>query len=164
MINSLLGSKLAKTSATPGRTQLLNFYLVNQKFYFVDCPGYGFAHAPEAIRRHWHRLMDEYLSSRDCLRLNVLLLDARVAPTPLDEQMREWLVAYRKPFTLVLTKVDQLSSNQMRETHYRFKPWKANSSLIEYSAIRPTGRRELWWEIDRALALNASSRKSEPIR
>jgi GTP-binding protein len=151
LINSLLGVRLAKTSSTPGRTQLINFYLVNQKFYFVDCPGYGFAKVPEEVRQRWHRLMEEYLESREPLKLNVLLLDSRVAPTSLDEQMLEWLMAYRKPLTLVLTKIDKLSSNELREAHRRLQRWTQNSSLIDYSATKHIGRRELWREILDAL-------------
>jgi GTP-binding protein len=147
LINSLLGGRLARTSSTPGRTQLINFYLVNQKFYFVDCPGYGFAKVPEEVRQRWHRLMEEYLESREPLKLNVLLLDSRVAPTPLDEQMIEWLTAYQKPLTLVLTKIDKLSCNELREAHRRLQRWTQNSSLIDYSAIKHIGRRELWREI-----------------
>ena len=151
LINSLLGVRLAKTSSTPGRTQLINFYLVNQKFYFVDCPGYGFAKVPEEVRKRWHRLMEEYLESREPLKLNVLLLDSRVAPTSLDEQMLEWLMAYRKPLTLVLTKIDKLSGNELREAHRRLQRWAQNSSLIDYSATKHIGRRELWREILDAL-------------
>lgn len=151
LINSLLGVRLARTSSTPGRTQLINFYLVNQKFYFVDCPGYGFAKVPEEVRQHWHRLMEEYLESREPLKLNVLLLDSRVAPTPLDEQMLEWLMAYQKPLALVLTKTDKLSGNELRETHKRLQRWTQDSSLIDYSAIKHIGRRELWREILNAL-------------
>ena len=151
LINSLLGVRLARTSSTPGRTQLINFYLVNQKFYFVDCPGYGFAKVPEEVRQHWHRLMEEYLESRGPLKLNVLLLDSRVAPTPLDEQMLEWLMAYQKPLALVLTKTDKLSGNELRETHKRLQRWTQDSSLIDYSAIKHIGRRELWREILNAL-------------
>ncbi|MFI5173257.1 MAG: ribosome biogenesis GTP-binding protein YihA/YsxC [Terriglobia bacterium] len=147
LINSLLGIRLARTSSTPGRTQLINYYVVNQKFYFVDCPGYGFAKVPEEVRQRWHRLMEEYLESREPLRLNVLLLDSRVAPTPLDEQMLEWLMAYQKPLTLVLTKTDKLSSNELREAHRRLQRWTRNSSLIDYSTIKHIGRRELWREI-----------------
>jgi GTP-binding protein len=151
LINSLLGVKLARTSSTPGRTQLINYYLVNQKFYFVDCPGYGFAKVPEVVRIRWHRLMEEYLESREPLNLNVLLLDSRVAPTPLDEQMLEWLMACQKPLTLVLTKTDKLSSNELREAHRRLQRWTQNSSLIDYSTINHIGRREVWREILNAL-------------
>lgn len=157
LINSLLGTKLARTSSTPGRTQLINFYLVNQKFYFVDCPGYGYAKAPDSIRKQWHRLMEEYLESREPLKLNVLLLDSRVAPTPLDEQMLEWLMAYQKPLTLVLTKIDKLSSNELHEAHRRLQRWTQNSSFIDYSAIQHIGRRELWREILNALSASLRS-------
>ncbi len=151
VINSLLGTKLARTSGTPGRTQMINYYLVNQKLYFVDCPGYGFAKVPETNRREWHRRMEEYLTSREELKLNVLLLDSRVAPTPLDDQMLEWLTAYRKPITLVLTKIDKLSSNELTEAHRRLQRWTQTSSLIDYSAIKHVGRRDLWREITNAL-------------
>jgi GTP-binding protein len=152
VINSLLGVKLARTSSTPGRTQLINFFLVNEKFYFVDCPGYGYARVPEPIRRQWHQLMEDYLKSRETLKLDVLLLDSRVAPTPLDEQMYEWLMACHKPLTLVLTKTDKLSSNGLREAHKRLQRWTQNSSVIDYSATKHVGRSELWREIQEAVA------------
>lgn len=152
VINSLLGEKLARTSNTPGRTQVINYYLVNRRFYFVDCPGYGYAKVPEAMRRDWRRLMEEYLGSRELLKLNVLLLDSRVAPTPLDDQMIEWLTTYRKPLTLVLTKIDKLSSNGLREAHRRLQRWTQDSSLINYSATQNIGQRELWREIQDSLA------------
>ncbi len=152
VINCLLGMKLARTSSTPGRTQLINFFLVNQQFYFVDCPGYGFAKVPEAVRRDWGRLMEEYLKTREGVKLNVLLLDGRVAPTPLDEQMLEWLMAYRKPLALVLTKTDKLSSHELGAAHRRLQRWTQNLSIINFSAIQNKGRRELWREIRNALA------------
>jgi GTP-binding protein len=151
VINSLLGSKLARTSNTPGRTQMLNYFLVNERFYFVDCPGYGYARVPEDIRRRWHRLMEDYLNQREFLKLNVLLLDSRVAPTPLDVQMFEWLTAFQKPLTLVLTKTDKLSSNELRQAHQRLQRWNRNSSMIDYSTIRQTGRHELWQTIRQAV-------------
>jgi GTP-binding protein len=157
VINSLLGSKLARTSGTPGRTQMLNYFLVEERFYFVDCPGYGYARVPEDVRRRWHRLMEDYLNRREFLKLNVLLLDSRVAPTPLDEQMLEWLMAYQKPLTLVLTKIDKLSSNELREAHRRLQRWTQNSSFIDYSAIQHIGRRELWREILNALSASLRS-------
>lgn len=151
VINSLLGTKLARTSGTPGRTQTLNYFLINRRFYFVDCPGYGYAKVPEAVRRAWHRLMEEYLDARDTLKLNVLLLDSRVAPTPLDDQMLEWLIAFQKPLTLVLTKTDKLSFNQLQEAHRRVQRWTQNSSIINYSATQHIGRRELWQKITNAM-------------
>src|SRR6185295_10371975 len=93
LINSLLGRKgLARTSNTPGRTQSINFFLINDGFYFADLPGYGFAKVSKTMRADWGRMAEEYLTERDELALCIQLIDSRHAPTELDVQLDEWLV------------------------------------------------------------------------
>src|SRR5690348_8215623 len=90
LINSLLGRRgLARTSNTPGRTQSINFFLINEQFYFADLPGYGFAKVSKTMRADWGKMAEDYLSDRDQLALCVQLVDARHAPTKLDKQLYE---------------------------------------------------------------------------
>lgn len=115
LINALVGRKnLAKTSNTPGRTQLVNFFLINSRYSFVDLPGYGFARVPEAVRRNWGPMVETYLSRRPSLRLAIVILDIRRDPAAHDMNLLQWLNHYRIPALLVLTKIDKLSKSQVR--------------------------------------------------
>src|SRR5215207_9154582 len=97
LINSLLLRKgLARTSNTPGRTQSINFFLINESFYFADLPGYGYARVSKAMRQDWGKMAEEYLSKRRELRLSIQLIDSRHAPTQLDQQLHEWLIYHQK--------------------------------------------------------------------
>src|SRR5262245_18986557 len=105
LINSLLGTKkLARTSNTPGRTQQINFFKINEQFYFVDLPGYGYARVSKAQRQDLHRLLEKYLARRDAFMLSILLVDSRHLPTELDLQMKSWLEQHARPVLVVLTK------------------------------------------------------------
>src|SRR5215813_5795218 len=91
LINSLLGSKkVARTSNTPGRTQQINFFLINEQFYFVDLPGYGYARLGKSQRQELQRMLQKYLASREALVLSILLVDSRHLPTELDLQTKSW--------------------------------------------------------------------------
>lgn len=109
LINHLLkNKKLAKVSATPGKTQLLNLFLIDDSFYFVDLPGYGYAKVPKAMKRAWSDTLDQYLNESHKLRLILLLLDSRHLPSKDDLQFLEWL-AYREiPCIIIYTKMDKL--------------------------------------------------------
>src|SRR5690348_7680993 len=97
LINSLLGvNRLARTSSTPGRTQSLNFFLINDRFRFVDLPGYGFARVPAAVRKGWQKLATDYLAKRNQLVLSIHIVDSRHQPAELDLQLHEWLDYYQK--------------------------------------------------------------------
>ena len=99
LINSLLGVKgLARTSSTPGRTQALNYFLINRRFYFVDLPGYGYARVPRDVREAWGQMAADYLAKRDSLVLSIHIVDSRHDPTQLDLQLREWLEFHGRPF------------------------------------------------------------------
>src|SRR5947209_1131270 len=116
MINSLLGVKgLARTSSTPGRTQSLNYFLINDRFYFVDLPGYGYARVPRSIRESWGGFVTDYLAMRGPLVLSIHIVDSRHEPTKLDLQLHEWLAAYARPRAVVATKSDKLSNNELRK-------------------------------------------------
>src|SRR5215203_5181813 len=112
LINSLLQRRaLARTSNTPGRTQSINFFLINGSFYFVDLPGYGYAKVSKSMRADWGKMAEEYLSERPNLVLSIHLIDARHEPTELDRQLNAWLVMNELPFVVAATKADKLSSN-----------------------------------------------------
>src|ERR1700750_2491041 len=105
LINSLWGVKgLARTSSTPGRTQLINFFLINQAFAFVDLPGYGYARVPSEIKREWGPMIEKYLATRPNLVLSILITDLRHEPSKLDLLMRDWLIDRGQPFVIIATK------------------------------------------------------------
>lgn len=113
LINTLVGRKnLAKTSNTPGRTQLINFFTINEKISFVDLPGYGFAKVPQSVKKDWGDMMEAYLRERQSLCLVIFILDIRRDPNADDLSLRDWLMQYRIPYLYVLTKSDKLSNNQ----------------------------------------------------
>jgi GTP-binding protein len=107
----LLRKKLAHISNTPGRTQLINFFLINNRYLFVDLPGYGYAKVPEAIKRKWGPMVESYLQLRRSLRLVVMILDIRRDPSGDDLSLMQWLNHYEIPVFYVLTKADKLSKS-----------------------------------------------------
>ena len=116
LLNSLFKSKgLAKVSGTPGKTQRLNYFLVNQKFHLVDLPGYGYAKAPGKVRNDWGRMMQAYLRTRRQLVGVVQLVDCRHDPSREDREMVEWLCGEQLPFCLVATKSDKLALTKRRQ-------------------------------------------------
>jgi GTP-binding protein len=150
LINSLLGrSQLARTSSTPGRTQLINFFLINDAFYFVDLPGYGYARAPLDVKRQWGPMIEQYLATRPNLVLSILISDLRREPTRLDLQMKEWLSSMGKPFIIVATKADKLSGNQLRVSLNRGAKVLNGVELIPYSAVTRKGADRIWKEISK---------------
>lgn len=116
LINSLLGRKaIAKISSTPGKTRALNFFKINDKFLFVDFPGYGYAKVSKSERSSWKRLVESYLRQREVLILVVLLRDISIPDSPYDEQMKEWLLYYEIPLVEVYTKLDKLKANERQK-------------------------------------------------
>ena len=159
LINSLLGVRsLARTSSTPGRTQSLNFFLINKKFRFVDLPGYGYARVPEAIRRSWGEIVTGYLAKRSNLVLSIHVVDSRHDPTKLDVQLHEWLAAHAKPHLIVATKADKLSQNELRRCVGRvaqsLSAPAGRSEVVAYSALTGLGRDRIWRTIATALTVS----------
>ena len=114
LINMLTNQKkLAKASSTPGRTRLINYFLINNKMYFVDLPGYGFAQASKKEVYGWQSLIEPYLMNNDKLKLVCMLVDSRITPTEQDKQMFDYLAFYNLPFVIVATKSDKLSKAQL---------------------------------------------------
>lgn len=116
LINMLCNQKkLAKTSSMPGRTRLINYFLINNKFYFVDLPGYGFAQASKSEVYGWQSLIEPVLMNNDKLKLVCMLVDSRITPTAQDKQMFEYLAYYNLPFIIIATKSDKLSKAQLNK-------------------------------------------------
>jgi GTP-binding protein len=112
-LNSLLGRKgLAMVSGTPGKTQRLNYFLVNDQFHVVDLPGYGYARAPNSVRNQWRQMMQDYLRTRRQLVAVIQLVDSRHAPSREDREMVQWLRDENLPFCLVATKMDKLRQSE----------------------------------------------------
>ncbi len=112
IINAILGRNIAKVSSSPGKTRLINFFLVNDNFYFVDLPGYGFAKVSKREKDKWKRMIENYFRTRENLKFVILLVDSRHKPTQLDVMMKEWLEALNIPFIVVGTKVDKLNQSE----------------------------------------------------
>jgi GTP-binding protein len=145
LINSLLGVKgLARTSSTPGRTQSINFFLINEEFYFVDLPGYGYAKTSKENRRAWGKLIEKYLAQREQLVLSILIVDARHEPSPLDIQMKSWLQHFGIPYQVVSTKVDKLSANERRRSQRRAEEGLETERVISYSSLTGEGAGQVW--------------------
>ena len=153
LINSLLGVRgLARTSSTPGRTQLINFFLINEAFHFVDLPGYGYARVPRDVKKHWGPMVEKYLATRPGLVLSIVITDSRHEPTELDLRMKQWLEAGGKPFIIVATKADKLSSNRLRASLKRASAILDTSELVAYSAVTHSGANRIWKEITTRIA------------
>ena len=145
LINSLLQRKgLARTSNTPGRTQSINFFLINEGFYFVDLPGYGFAKVSKTMRQDWGKMAEDYLANRDSLALCIQLVDSRHKPTALDLQLHEWLVFHDTNHIVVATKSDKLSSNELSKQVRLIKSEMKGTKVLVYSSKTGKGRDEVW--------------------
>lgn len=115
LINMLTGNvKLCKTSSTPGRTRLINYFLINDDFYFVDLPGYGFAKASKTEVDGWQSMIEPYLVENENLKCVCMLVDSRIEPTAQDKQMMKFLNYYRIPFVIIATKCDKFGKSQVK--------------------------------------------------
>lgn len=151
LINSLLGVRgLARTSRTPGRTQTLNFFLINNEFRFVDLPGYGYARAPREIRQGWAGAATDYLAERKQLMLSIQLVDSRHQPTQLDLQLHDWLKHHQKPYLIVATKSDKLSNNELRNSLKQMER-VLESDVVAHSARTKRGCDDIWLSIEKSL-------------
>lgn len=152
LLNTLLNrKKLAKTSNTPGRTQSINFFLINEAFYFVDLPGYGFAKVSKQMRKDWGKMAEEYLAGREQLMLSIQLVDARHKPSELDMQLYEWLTFHQKNNIVIATKADKLSNNKLFNNIKTIEKAMPDSRVLTYSAITGKGKEEVWREIEDAV-------------
>jgi len=152
LINSVLAVRgLARTSSTPGRTQSLNFFSVNDRFKFVDFPGFGYARVPKNIKSTWGEMATAYLAKRRQLVLSIHIVDSRHEPTKQDLQLHEWLEESSKPQLVVATKSDKLSNNELRKNLGHIARVLNDDSVVAYSAKSGRGREELWRAIKSAI-------------
>jgi GTP-binding protein len=156
LLNTLVQRKnLAKTSATPGKTQTLNFFDLNGKIYLVDLPGYGYAKVPIALKKQWNERMTEYLRTRKPLRLAVALVDARHAPTDNDHEIQDLLHEAALPTLLVATKIDKLKRGERGPALDRIRDafgLDQDAIVVPFSSVTREGVREVWRVIEEALA------------
>jgi len=167
LMNTLLGrKKLVKTSSTPGRTQTINFFSINDRFHFVDLPGYGYAKVPKAVRKSWGPMVENYLKTRRAgeqsgmtasqgLCAVVVILDIRRLPNQGDHDLLAWLAHYEVPAVVVLTKVDKLKKNQQGKQRSAIARELSTdpSSLILVSGTTGLGKQELWKAIESRLSV-----------
>ncbi len=154
LINTLVNRKrLAKTSNTPGRTQLINFFLVNDKVLFVDLPGYGYAKVPLEVKKQWGPMVERYLKTRKNLRMVVLILDIRRDPTEDDLSLLRWLYNYGIKPVFVLTKSDKLSKNRisMRRRAIGGILEVSTDALVTFSARTREGMDKTWKVIENSI-------------
>ncbi len=121
LINAIFKRNIAKVSSSPGKTRLINFFLLNDKIYFVDLPGYGYAAVSKAEREKWKRMIEKYFYTRENLKLVILLVDSRHEPTKLDIMMKEWLGSLGIPYIVVATKADKLNQSEKAKTKKRIR-------------------------------------------
>jgi GTP-binding protein len=156
VINSLVGTKLARTSSTPGRTRAINFFEIRwagkprPEMIFADLPGYGYAKLSREMSAEWPKFIEPYLHQRSTLALCIALIDANIAPQQSDRQLLDFLNAAGRDFLLVATKSDRLSNNQRGNAMRAFAEEYPAARLLAYSSKTGAGRDELWKEIRQA--------------
>jgi GTP-binding protein len=159
LINHLLGRKaLARTSGQPGKTRLLNYFLVDERYYVVDLPGYGFARVSKTLRAAWRELFRAYLAAQDRPLAVFHLLDARHPPSAEDREVGDWLAASGHPFALAVTKIDKVGTNQRPGRYQQIITdlgVPGTTPFFPTSARRGSGRQEMLAWIEALLAANA---------
>ena len=155
-INTILARKnFARTSSKPGKTQTLNFYLVNNKFYLVDVPGYGYANVSKSTQKKFGLMIEEYLTKRDNLRMVFMLIDFRHKPSENDILMYDYLKYYNLPVCLIATKYDKVKSSQKDKQEKIIRETlkiKEDDSLVLFSSITKKGREEVYRQIESKLS------------
>lgn len=155
-INTIINRKnYARTSSTPGKTQTLNFYKINDSFYLVDAPGYGFAKVRNSLKKKFGLIMESYLKSRENLKMVFLLLDFRHKPTSDDIMMYDYLKYYNVPVTIICTKVDKVSKNNHAKSKNIIQKelnLPDDKNIILFSSVTKIGKNEVYEEIEKHLS------------
>ena len=166
LLNGLLNRKsLARTSATPGKTQTINYYRINDRLYFVDLPGYGYAKVSQALREKWGKMIEKYLKKSPSLKAVFLLIDIRHEPGANDRQMYDWIVANGFRPVIIATKSDKISKGQIKkQTSMILKTLNCppNTVILPFSAPNRTGGAEIWAEIEKICGFDKEE-KTEDI-
>ena len=166
VINSLVGTKLARTSSTPGRTRSINFFEIRRagqpkpELLFTDLPGYGYARISREISHEWARFVDPYLEKRASLALCISLIDANIPPQESDRQLLEFLNSRNRPHLVVATKSDRMSGNALSAALLKLSYAYPSATIVPFSAKTGTGKEELWRQI-RASVESFSGRRTE---
>ena len=156
-LNALTGSsKLARTSKTPGRTQLINFFAIEENRYLVDLPGYGYAKVPEAMKIKWQKHLDDYLTNRESLAGVVLLMDIRHPMKEFDRMILQWSIQSHMPLHILLTKADKLKSGVGKQALNKLRNEVKEHDHVSvqlFSSLKKTGVTELAHHLDTWLAV-----------
>ncbi|MEK9155351.1 MAG: ribosome biogenesis GTP-binding protein YihA/YsxC [Patescibacteria group bacterium] len=152
MINHLAQQKkLARVSSEPGRTQTINLYTMDDRFYLVDLPGYGYAKTSKEKRAEFSTMIHEYLEHTAQLKLVLLIIDARIPATDLDATMLEWLQQTTIPFIIVMNKMDKVKPTDAQKLHQLFQEKYPGVRRIEHSILSGKNQKEIWSAIESAL-------------
>ncbi|GIP30052.1 putative GTP-binding protein EngB [Paenibacillus sp. J23TS9] len=158
LINRMINRKnLARTSSTPGKTQHLNYYRINEDLYFVDFPGYGYAKVSKTQRQVWGKMIERYLLERETLKMVLLIVDLRHPPSKDDELMYDWLKHYEIPICVVATKADKIPKSRWQKHVKQMKEgllMRKTDSFVMYSSETGVGKDELWAHIESIAGLN----------
>lgn len=154
LINNLCNKKIAETSAVPGKTQLINFFLINNSLYFVDLPGYGYAKTSKSKKKKWPLLIESYLNIREQLKIIIFLLDIRRIPNEYDKMLNNWLKNLNNiEVVYVLTKIDKVSKNEAKKQKIRvaLELFIDQNDFMFYSTTKKIGRLELLKRIEEGI-------------
>ena len=164
LINMLCGnSKLAKTSSTPGKTKLINHFIINDSWYLVDLPGYGYAKVSENEKKKWGKMIENYLHTSKQLKAVFLLIDIRHEPSANDKMMYEWIVYQGYDPIIVATKLDKIKRSQIQKSVKTVREGlnvKPGTRIIPYSAVTKQGRDEIWELMDELVGYETEKNKS----
>ncbi len=155
LINCLVNKKkLVKTSSTPGKTQMINFFGINNKLCFADLPGYGFAKVPDSVRKHWGLMVEDYVKTRETLLGVIFIVDIRRGMTELDWGLRDWLNAYDKDYIIIASKCDKLKRNEKNKQISKMRKElkeEGSDDVLAFSSKTGEGKKELWdWVLQKA--------------
>lgn len=170
LINAMTGfGQLAKTSSKPGKTQVINHFYINNEWYLVDLPGYGYAKVAKTDRQKWHSMTDDYLKKRQNLVCIFVLIDIRIEPQKIDHEFLQYLVANDLPFALVFTKSDKLIAEKVTQNledyqAHLLKIWEELPPIFVTSAVAKKGTKELLEQIQEwnKLYQQATAKKKKP--
>lgn len=155
-INSLFGKKIAKTSSSPGKTRSINYYLVNEKFYMVDLPGFGYAKVSKSERNRWESLIEKFFLLKRNDRLAIHLIDSRYEPMQNDIQLNNYLKEFKIPYIVILNKIDKLKQSEIEKAKTRiteyFNELIFNENLLTYSSVTGKGKKEIDSRIEKFFA------------
>lgn len=164
LINTLMNRKsYARTSQQPGKTQTINFYNINEEFYFVDLPGYGYAKISQSIKEKWGKMIENYLLESKKLRIIFLLIDIRHEPSKNDINMYQWITHYGFNPIIIATKSDKISRGQLQKhiaVIRKTLDCVEGTPIIPFSSLKKTGKEEVWEYIEESLAAYEEEVKS----